>query len=65
VDTDLSAPALRGDPQDRLRVEALFPLGRIPRAEDIAGPIAFLLSPLAEAVHGEILNVNGGTVLCG
>lgn len=65
VDTDLSAPALRGDPAERARIAAIFPLGRIPEAEDLAGPIAFLLSPWAAAVHGEVLNVNGGTVLCG
>lgn len=65
VDTDLSAPALRGDPEERRRVERIFPLGHIPVAADIAGPIAFLLSEWAVAVHGEILNVNGGTVLCG
>jgi 3-oxoacyl-[acyl-carrier protein] reductase len=65
VDTDLSAPALRGDPAERRRVEAIFPLGKIPVAEDLAWPIAFLLSPGASAIHGEILNVNGGTVLVG
>lgn len=65
VDTDLSAPALRGDPAERRRVEANFPLNHIPTAEDIAWPIAFLLGAGAAAVHGEILNVNGGTVLCG
>jgi len=65
VDTDLSAPALRGDPAERERIEGLFPLGRIPEAQDIAGPIAFLLSDWAASINGEILNVNGGTVLCG
>lgn len=65
VDTDLSASALRADPAQRKKVEAIFPLSHIPVAEDIAGPIAFLLSDWAVAVHGEILNVNGGTVLCG
>ncbi|HET8715030.1 MAG TPA: SDR family oxidoreductase [Holophagaceae bacterium] len=65
VDTDLSAPALRGDPATRTRVAGLFPLGHIPEAEDLAGPLAFLLSREARAIHGEILNVNGGTVLCG
>lgn len=65
VDTDLSASALRVDPAQRKKVEAIFPLSHIPVAEDIAGPIAFLLSDWAVAVHGEILNVNGGTVLCG
>ncbi len=65
VDTDLSAPALRGDEASRQHVEASFPLGRIPEADDIAGPIAFLLSEWAASITGEILNVNGGTVLCG
>ena len=65
VDTDLSAPALRGDPGARARVAGLFPLGHLPEAEDLAGPLAFLLSREARAIHGEILNVNGGTVLCG
>ena len=65
VDTDLAAPALRGDPAERRKVEANFPLGHIPVPMDIACPIAFLLGDGARAVHGEILNVNGGTVLCG
>lgn len=65
VDTDLSAPALRGDDASRKRIEGIFPLGRIPEAQDIAGPIAFLLSGWAASINGEVLNVNGGTVLCG
>jgi 3-oxoacyl-[acyl-carrier protein] reductase len=65
VDTDMAAPALRGDPQERRRIESLFPLGRIPAPRELAGPIVFLLSSWASATHGEILNVNGGTVLCG
>ena len=65
VDTDLSAAALRGDPADRAKIAALFPFGHIPEAEDIAGPIAFLLGNAARSIQGEILNVNGGTVLCG
>ncbi|MDR2561464.1 MAG: SDR family oxidoreductase [Holophagales bacterium] len=65
VDTDLSAPALRQNPDTRKAIEGLFPLGRIPVADDIAGPIAFLLSDWSSAITGEILNVNGGTVLCG
>ena len=65
VDTDMSASALRDDPEQRKRIEANFPLGRIPVPADLAGPIVFLLSGWASATHGEILNVNGGTVLCG
>jgi 3-oxoacyl-[acyl-carrier protein] reductase len=33
--------------------------------EDIAGPILFLCSDLARHLTGEVLNVNGGSVLCG
>ncbi|MBL0210285.1 MAG: SDR family oxidoreductase [Holophagaceae bacterium] len=65
VDTDLSAPALRAAPSARKRIEGNFPLGHIPEAQDIAGPIAFLLSDWAASINGEVLNVNGGTVLCG
>ncbi|HOX20110.1 MAG TPA: SDR family oxidoreductase [Gemmatimonadales bacterium] len=49
----------------RARIETGIPLGRVASADDIAGPIAFLLSDWARHVTGEILNVNGGSVLCG
>ena len=63
VDTEMSAPAF-GDGA-RERIAASIPLGRIPPPEDIAGPILFLCSDLARHVTGEVLNVNGGSVLCG
>jgi 3-oxoacyl-[acyl-carrier protein] reductase len=63
VDTDMAAPALQGDERDK--VIAQIPLGRIGSAEDIAGPILFLCSKLARHITGEVLNVNGGSVLCG
>ncbi len=63
VDTEMSAPAL--DPESRGRIRATIPLGRIATAEDIAGPILFLCSDLARHITGEVLNVNGGSVLCG
>jgi len=62
VDTDMAAGALA---TDRARIEATIPLRRIPPAEDLAGPIVFLLSDLARHITGEVLNVNGGSVLCG
>jgi 3-oxoacyl-[acyl-carrier protein] reductase len=65
VDTDLSAQALRQDVEKRKKIEGIFPLGQIPEANDLAGPIAFLISDWSRAINGEILNVNGGTVLCG
>ena len=49
----------------RERVERGIPLGRVATPEDIAGPVLFLCSPLARHITGEIVNVNGGAVLCG
>ena len=40
-----------------------IPLGRFGTPEDIAGPVAFLASDLASFVYGEILSVNGGSVM--
>ena len=42
-----------------------IPLGRAAYPEEIAGPVLFLASTLADHVNGEILNVNGGSELCG
>jgi 3-oxoacyl-[acyl-carrier protein] reductase len=63
VETDMSLPALTED--NRERIQRSIPLRRIATAEDVAGPILFLCSTLARHVTGEILNVNGGSVLCG
>ena len=63
VDTDMSHEELSApDAQRHLR---LIPLGRPGSAEEIAGPILFLASNLSTFITGEILNVNGGAVLCG
>ena len=63
VDTEMSAGAL--NPGNRQRIEGTIPLGRIATAQDVAGPILFLCSPLARHITGEVINVNGGSVLCG
>ncbi len=42
-----------------------IPLKRIAMPEEVAGPVLFLASDLASHITGEILNVNGGSVLCG
>jgi 3-oxoacyl-[acyl-carrier protein] reductase len=44
---------------------SVIPIGRAATAEEVAGPILFLASDLANFINGEILNVNGGSVLCG
>ncbi len=63
VDTEMSAIPYAGGGRDR--IAATIPLRRIPPPEDIAGPILFLCSALARHITGEVLNVNGGSVLCG
>ncbi len=63
IDTEMAEPAFAGGARER--ISAGIPIGRVASAEDIAGPILFLCSPLARHVTGEILNVNGGSVLCG
>jgi 3-oxoacyl-[acyl-carrier protein] reductase len=62
VDTDMSAGALS---TNRARIAATIPLGLVPPAEDLAGPIVFLCSDWARHITGEVLNVNGGSVLVG
>ncbi len=63
VDTEAVERPFAGE--GRGRIEAAIPLGRVASPADIAGPILFLASPLARHVTGEVLNVNGGSVLCG
>jgi 3-oxoacyl-[acyl-carrier protein] reductase len=63
VDTEMAAkPYASGG---KARIEANIPIGRVAAARDIAGPIVFLCSDLARHITGEILNVNGGSVLVG
>jgi len=62
VDTEMSAEALE---QEGEKITSLIPLRRAGKAEEIAGPILFLASDLASYMTGEIVNVNGGNVLCG
>jgi 3-oxoacyl-[acyl-carrier protein] reductase len=66
VDTEMSAqPYAEDKGAGRRAIERAIPLGRVASADDVAGPIVFLCSPLARHITGEILNVNGGSVLCG
>ncbi len=64
VITEMSAGTLR-DPVASKRALAPIPLGRAAEPEEIAGPIAFLCSPWAGFISGEVWNVNGGAVLAG
>jgi 3-oxoacyl-[acyl-carrier protein] reductase len=63
VDTEMCAQPLANG--GRERIAAGIPIGRIASPMDVAGPIVFLCSDLARHITGEIVNVNGGSVLCG
>lgn len=64
VDTEMCNEVF-SDEEYKESVRKGIPVGRIATAKDIAGPILFLASDLARHINGEILNVNGGSVLCG
>ena len=64
IATDMTAGTL-ADPSARAGIERTIPLGRVGEPRDIAGPILFLVSDLGRFVQGEVVNVNGGSVLIG
>ena len=51
----VATPMTQGEPFD----PADFPLQRMAHAEEIAGPLAFLVSPAASYVSGAVLDING------
>lgn len=64
VETDMTRDVF-SDATSRDSILKTIPVGRVATAEDIAGPIVFLCSKWADNITGEVLNVNGGSVLCG
>jgi 3-oxoacyl-[acyl-carrier protein] reductase len=64
VDTDM-CKAVTDFPKELQKVNSGIPIGRMARPEEIALPILFLASEMASYITGEVLNVNGGNVLCG
>lgn len=64
VETEMTGNALA----DKSMLESIIksiPLGRVATPEEIAGPIVFLCTEWGNHITGEVLNVNGGSVLCG
>lgn len=64
VDTDMSASVLKTKAGMKSAI-APIPLKRVAKPEEIAGPILFAVSDLATFITGEVINVNGGSILCG
>ncbi|MCA1564969.1 MAG: SDR family oxidoreductase [Acidobacteria bacterium] len=64
VETEMTAKAFT-DEGFRRSVESTIPVGRIAAPDDVALPVLFLCSEWARHITGEVLNVNGGSVLCG
>ena len=64
VHTRMTAGAL-SDAHLAAQIHASIPAGRVGRPAEIAWAIAFLLGDACPFATGEVLNVNGGAVLCG
>lgn len=64
VDTDMARPVLH-KPAKRRKATGAIPLRRFARPEEVAMPILFLASEMSTYMTGEIININGGSILCG
>jgi meso-butanediol dehydrogenase/(S,S)-butanediol dehydrogenase/diacetyl reductase len=59
IDTALIAP-LMGNPDFAAEYRKLIPMGRVGRAEEIAGVVAFLASDDASYITGAAISIDGG-----
>lgn len=64
VVTDMARPVLRSAAEKRKATRSI-PLGRFGKPGEVAMPILFLASNMSTYMTGEIININGGNVLCG
>jgi 3-oxoacyl-[acyl-carrier protein] reductase len=64
VDTDMNNKVFASERAKQAAIQGI-PLKRIATADDVALAIAYLASDWSRHVTGEVLNVNGGAVLCG
>jgi len=64
IETAMVRPAFEDDQYYKDIIEAI-PLNRIATTDDVALSICFLLSDWSRHITGEVLNINGGSVLCG
>ena len=64
IKTDMTAEYL-GTKEGYKFATGVNSLKRIGNPEEIAGPILFAVSDLATFITGQVINVNGGSFLCG
>jgi 3-oxoacyl-[acyl-carrier protein] reductase len=64
IETAMIRPAFEDKDYEQSVIDSI-PLKRIATTDDIALSICFLLSDWSRHITGEILNINGGAVLCG
>ncbi|OPL13388.1 MAG: beta-ketoacyl-ACP reductase [delta proteobacterium MLS_D] len=57
IETDMTTEL---DGKNRRRILEQVPLGRMGNPGDVAGAVAFLVSPDAEYITGQVIRVNGG-----
>jgi len=60
IETDILAS---DTPEDRARRIRTIPLGRVGRPEEVAAAIAFLVGPGGDYITGQVLHVNGGSLM--
>jgi NAD(P)-dependent dehydrogenase (short-subunit alcohol dehydrogenase family) len=61
IETPLTAPMFE-DPEFKAEVLRRIPLGRIGRVEEVSAAVAFLASPAASLITGQVLLIDGGWV---
>jgi 3-oxoacyl-[acyl-carrier protein] reductase len=64
IETAMVRPAFEDDTYKQSVLNSI-PLNRIATTDDVALAICFLLSDWSRHITGEIVNINGGSVLCG
>jgi 3-oxoacyl-[acyl-carrier protein] reductase len=64
IETAMVRPVFEDENYKKSVIDAI-PLKRMATTDDIALSICFLLSDWSQHITGEIININGGAVLCG